>query len=121
MLSQISRPIFLVPLLISIAILAVNLNTKNDFADPQRVKALFKEGALLIDVRTVQEYDRGHIEGAINIPITDLNQKLKELRESKAIIVYCRSGNRSTQAKKLLNQQGLKQVYNLGGMGRWSK
>ena len=65
------------------------------------------EGALLIDVRTPQEYDSKHIEKAINIPVDEVETRLKELGDPKGtIIVYCRSGQRSAKARLLLLKHG---------------
>ena len=71
----------------------------------------------LVDVRTPEEYNSGHIEGAINIPLDQVPQKLNEIRElPKPIIAYCRSGNRSDMAVHILKQSGIESVVNGGGI-----
>lgn len=91
-----------------------------DFDDPTLLKKLVAEGALLVDVRSPSEYQSGHISGAINIPVGEVAQRLKEFGDpKKAVIVYCRSGARSARAQATLKEQGFTQVYNLGGIGRW--
>ena len=86
---------------------------------------LVEEGALLLDVRTPQEYAQGHIEGAVNIPhdqVADEIEQIAELTggdEGKAIVVYCRSGRRSGLAKETLAEHGYGRVSNLGGMSNW--
>ena len=79
------------------------------------------EGARLVDVRTSGEYASGHIEGAVNIPVQELPTRVGELGKdkSKAIVVYCQSGGRSSHAKMLLERAGFTKVGNLGGIGRW--
>lgn len=75
-----------------------------------------KQGALVIDVRTPGEYQGGHYEGAINIPVQDLEARLGELKDkSRAIVVYCASGMRSASATKILIHAGFADVTNAGG------
>ena len=78
---------------------------------------LLKEGAILIDVRSSIEYDSGYLEGAINIPVetieSEIEEKVKD--ENTKIILYCRSGSRSSTAAQILVDMGYKNVYDLGG------
>ena len=76
--------------------------------------------AILLDVRSPQEYNEGHLINAINIPFYELNTKLKKITDNKdkIIIVYCLSGKRSKKSVKILNEYGYNNVYNLkGGIG----
>ena len=83
-------------------------------------RALVKDGALLVDVRTPEEYSAGHIDGALNIPVGELGARLSELGDQKgAIVLYCRSGARSAKAKTLLESKGFTSVVNLGAMSSW--
>lgn len=88
---------------------------KNLFAgaDP-RLKEEIKEGALLVDVRTAAEFSTGSVRGAVNIPLDQLSGKLTALKEKKSIVVFCRSGNRSSQAKSILERHGFTNVLNGG-------
>lgn len=70
---------------------------------------------LILDVRTTGEFNRGHIPGALNIPVQNLSSSLGQLDKSKHIIVYCRSGNRSTLAKRILHENGYNQISNFKG------
>ena len=73
----------------------------------------------LIDVRTKEEYDSGHLDGAINIPYETVVETLGDtytVHEDTPIIVYCRSGNRSGQAFTSLKNAGYTNVYDLGAM-----
>ena len=85
----------------------------------EEAKKLVQQGALLLDVRTTEEYAGGHIQGAINIPVQNLEARLSEVPKDKAVVVYCRSGGRSHRAKELLKNKGHTQVYDIGGMGNW--
>lgn len=74
-------------------------------------------GALLLDVRTPEEYRQGHIPGSKNVPLQTIDKWdcLTE-NEDTPIYVYCHSGARSRQAVRLLNQMGHHNVTNLGGI-----
>jgi rhodanese-related sulfurtransferase len=75
-----------------------------------------KKGTLL-DVRSVMEFEGEHIEGAINIPLDTVETKIKEIANMpKPIIVYCLSGGRSGVATSILQQNGINEVYNGGGI-----
>ena len=69
----------------------------------------------LIDVRSGQEYEEGHLDGAINIPVynieNEIQKKVKDKKET--IILYCSSGSRSKKAKNILEKLGYTEVYNL--------
>lgn len=80
-----------------------------------------EKGIILLDVRTKEEYDTGHIKGSMLIPVdnlkTEAENKLKD--KDSPIFVYCRSGNRSVTAANLLVDLGYTNVYNLGGINNW--
>ena len=73
---------------------------------------------LVIDVRTVQEWDKGHLEGAILIPYDQIGEKIGSVvkDKSKTIYVYCRTGRRTKIAKEALEKLGYKDIINLGPM-----
>lgn len=78
----------------------------------------------IIDVRTLQEYKGGHIKDAVLIDIYEKNfrEKIKELNKRKTYLIYCRSGNRSFSAMKLMAELGFGDVYNLaGGLIDWNE
>jgi len=79
------------------------------------------EAYTLIDVRTQSEYDEGHIEGALLLPSDQLEALAAEQLKDKdaVILVYCRSGNRSASASKLLVELGYTNVYDFGGIIDW--
>lgn len=82
-----------------------------------QAKELVAKGAKLIDVRTPGEFESGHIDGAINIPVQELGGRLAELDKAQATVVYCASGARSASAMGMLKDAGFAQVYNGGGIG----
>lgn len=80
---------------------------------------LVREGALLLDVRNADEFQRGHLAGAVNLPLPDLATRNPVWPKGRAIVVYCHLGIRSTQAESLLRAQGFERVSNLGPMSRY--
>ena len=78
-------------------------------------------GAVLLDVRTPQEYREGHIPGSQNVPLQQLDN-VEEVTENKdtVLYVYCRSGARSRQAVSLLKHMGYTNVHNIGGIAAYS-
>jgi phage shock protein E len=76
---------------------------------------LIKKGAVIIDVRTPQEFSSGHVRGSINIPVDQLSGNLKKIKnKEQTIITCCASGMRSGSAKNFLRSAGYSNVYNGG-------
>jgi phage shock protein E len=81
------------------------------------INTIKNKTATIIDVRSAMEFESEHFPGAQNIPLEEIAFKVSEISAMpKPVVVYCRSGNRSGMAKTLLNQQGLTEVYNGGGL-----
>src|SRR5690625_2588324 len=84
----------------------------------------FRKGyrrAQLIDVREPQEYERGHILGARNIPMTQLKNRLVELRKDKPVYLYCQGISRSNRAANILRKNGYENLNVLdGGFRKWT-
>lgn len=83
-----------------------------------KTKEALRKGAVIIDVRTAQEYDLGHIPGAINIPVDRIianAERIKAMR--RPVVLCCNSGTRSGLALKHLKVNGIKEVYNGGNWG----
>ncbi len=97
----------------------------NITAEEVKQKIERKEDIVLLDVRTVGEFNGslGHIPGALLIPLNELRNRVSELDslKEKQIIVYCRSGNRSRYATEYLSQQGFDALNMLGGIKAWNK
>ncbi len=74
----------------------------------------------ILDVRSKEEFDSGHIEGAYLLPVSELEKRLAELPQGKPIIVYCKAGSRSTSAASILLEKGFKEIFNMtGGITEW--
>lgn len=80
-----------------------------------------KENFVLLDVRTQEEYNAGHIAGAVLLPYDEINVKAAVMlpEKEKEIVLYCRSGRRSAIAKKSLVNLGYQKVVDFGGVNRW--
>ncbi|MGM9788169.1 MAG: rhodanese-like domain-containing protein [Candidatus Cryptobacteroides sp.] len=81
-------------------------------------KLISQSGVVILDVRTSQEYNEGHIEGSLNIDVnseTFLESVEKEINKNDTLAVYCRSGRRSANACKMLSKAGYKNPFNLSG------
>lgn len=82
------------------------------------------EFAVLIDVRTVGEWNNQHIPGALHIPMADLESRMSELKsyEGKQLIMHCAVGGRSSKAVEILQDAGFTNVSNMsGGIVAWEK
>lgn len=84
--------------------------------DAKATEQLLEENkdALIVDVRTPEEYATGHLENAINIPFDDFKSKLEEMQshKDKTVLLYCKTGNRSEKAAKILAKEGFKDAQN---------
>ena len=90
----------------------------------QATQMINREDALLLDVREPAEYAKGHILGAKNVPLADLERRAAEFDRQKAkpVIVTCDSGSRATRAIGVLKARGFANVFNLnGGYGAWQQ
>ena len=86
------------------------------------VRMVNRDDAVIVDVRTEEEFRNGHILNASNIPLGLLESRSQELQKYKShpLIIVCKSGNRSHQAAGILKKQGFEQIFNLsGGMLSW--
>ncbi len=88
---------------------------KNIFSKPKfDLSSLISKGAVIIDVRTPQEFKNGHAANSVNIPLSEIKSRSKEIiGYERPVITCCRSGNRSGTAAKLLKQVGV-EAYNGG-------
>ena len=80
-----------------------------------KIKNALRKGAIIVDVRTGIEYDRGHVPDAFNIPVDRIKTSAQRLKETnRPVILCCNSGDRSGIALQHLKAKGLKKVYNGG-------
>ncbi len=91
------------------------LNDMTSVITPSQFKAMDKDDYILLDVRTEEEFENGHVDGAVNIPVDSLRDRLHELDKEKAIIEYCQVGLRGYIASRILKQNGFKAVNITGG------
>ncbi len=75
---------------------------------------LVEEGAIVVDVRSVSEFQQGSRPGSVNIPLGEINSRSNELDKNKTIILCCASGSRSGMAVGILKKNGFKNVVNAG-------
>lgn len=78
------------------------------------LQSIIKEGAFLVDVRTPVEFAAGNVKGSVNIPLDTIPAQLAQFKNKPNIVVFCRSGSRSSQAKAFLDQNGFTNVINGG-------
>lgn len=100
-----------------------NVEEKKEVANVKKitcadVNGLVSEGAVVVDVRTPDEYNEDHIENAINIDSSEIKYVVKgKITDFETkIIVYCKSGRRSAESAKILTELGYKNVYDMGAI-----
>lgn len=91
---------------------------KKLFGSGVDLSEIIAEGALVVDVRTPEEFNRGHAKGSINIPLHEIGPRSKSLKKKQIpVITCCASGRRSGMAAKRLKAEGI-QAYNGGAWQR---
>lgn len=97
-----------------------NLDLKRSFDNNKDIRKedinkYIKQGAIIIDVRSQQEYKEGHIDGAICIPDYQIRKNIQKYvpNKNEIIILYCSTGHRSQDAQKILENMGYENVYNV--------
>lgn len=96
-------------------------NKANDLISGKEAKIqVINNSAILVDVRSSEEYDEKHISGSLSVPYDSIEKIEEEVpSKDKILIVYCSSGNRSKKAKEELKSMGYKTVYDMGSMVNW--
>ena len=79
----------------------------------------YQKDCILLDVREEEEYAQGHIPGAVNIPLSCLHNRIKDLKKDKSVLAICLSGRRAKVAAKILSEQGFNVKIMTGGMSSW--
>jgi phage shock protein E len=104
-----------VSVFVASAVLVLTWGCGRSAADIGIAREKIRQGALVVDVRTPGEFADGHYPGAINIPLGDIEANIGRFgRADRPVVVYCRSGNRSGQAKTILESRGFIDVTNGG-------
>ncbi len=80
----------------------------------QKTKQTTKNETFYVDVRTPTEFAQGSVKGAINIPLDQIENQLAKFKGKRNIVVFCRSGSRSSRAKVILEQNGITNITNGG-------
>ena len=91
-------------------------NLENKEISYQKLQEIMRrnKNAILLDVRSKQEFKEGHLEGSINIPLYEIDKQLDKIPDKQCtIVIYCASGHRSKQAKEKLENLGYENVYHL--------
>ena len=95
------------------------LPPKIGYAELSSLLASPHSSILLLDVRTLEEFEAGHIKGALLAPYDELASSFAEKDRDRPIVVYCRSGRRSAIAKATLEKMGYRNVSDFGGIENW--
>ncbi|HVN48613.1 MAG TPA: rhodanese-like domain-containing protein [Bacteroidota bacterium] len=81
------------------------------------IEEKIKSGALIVDVRTAEEFEEEHFPNALNIPVDQVQQRISEFgAKDKPVVLYCASGARSAYATRMLRSMGYTDVVNAGGL-----
>ena len=119
------RTLLKIILAVCLSIGSFFIQADSNLISPKQASVLTTEKkAVIVDVRGDDEWNEGHIAGAIHIPLNQINDHLSELQPYKnsTIITQCRSGKRSLKALELLKTAGYNQVYSMdGGIQAWSE
>jgi rhodanese-related sulfurtransferase len=101
-------------LLLGLIILYLAWRVLSSLVVRRRLPALLKQGAQVVDVRSLAEFSSGHAAGSVNIPLPEIGERARELDKDLPVIVCCASGTRSALAARRLRGQGFKNVVNAG-------
>ena len=103
--------------------IGVRLNKIPQLNVNEAVRLMNDDDVVVLDVRESKEYSSGHIRDSVHIPMASLSKRLNEIEKykTKKVLAYCRSGQRSNHACRMLSKQGFENVSNMsGGIISWS-
>ena len=109
-----------IAILVGVVLAAFFVLKKMPLVSPQAARQFLAQGALVIDVRSPEEYSGGHLPNAVNIPLGDLRQGLPRRVKDKhqVLLLHCLSGGRSAIAQQQAKNLGYTGVFNLGSLAR---
>lgn len=91
-----------------LTVIIASCNAQTDTSATSDWEHMLKDTAVVIDVRTPGEFEQGHADGSINIPVSEIGDRVEEIRSmGRPVVLCCRTGNRSGQAMKLLSEEGI--------------
>jgi rhodanese-related sulfurtransferase len=109
-------------ILFSVVSYAKDSETVQEISVEDAMEAWQKQVVVFIDVRTVEEYNQGHVPGALLLPLAELENRLDEVTTDTKVLIICRSGNRSGKANIILQKNGFTNTYSVrGGMLAWKE
>ncbi len=108
------KKLFIISFILFVTMFGLFKNLLGQGTNNEELEKVIKSGAFLVDVRTPQEFSAGSVKGAVNIPLDAVQSKLNAFKGKSNIVLFCRSGNRSGQAKAILTKNGFAHVYNGG-------
>jgi rhodanese-related sulfurtransferase len=115
------RHLLVILLVVILAACGISSEGYRNISSKEAKQLIDNKEVVVLDVRTPEEYQDGHIPNAILIPLQELENKLNELDKEEPYLVVCRSGNRSTQASEILTSNSFAKIYNMtGGMNNWT-
>ena len=95
---------------------------RSDIVGADEAQALLADGALAIDVREPEEFARGHVPGALNVPLGEIESRAGEIPRDASVVAYCGHGERSSSALSILERLGFERPHNLdGGFAAWKE
>ncbi|MDX1673682.1 MAG: rhodanese-like domain-containing protein [Longimicrobiales bacterium] len=102
----------------AMVVMGLGVAACSDAPDARAGQVAADSDVVYVDVRTQEEFEAGHVEGAIHIPHTEMAERYGELEsyEDREIVLYCRSGRRSGIAQSILEEHGFDNVVNGGGL-----
>jgi phage shock protein E len=114
----VARPLVVAAAVLLVVVGATVAIVAHDEAPRAEAHHVIESGGLLLDVRSTDEFANGHLDGARNVPILELESRIAELPRDRPLVVYCSAGGRSAWAAHVLRARGFA-VHDLGPMSRW--
>jgi phage shock protein E len=110
-------------LIVAVVLAAFFLLRQSNLVSEEAARSYLKQGAMVIDVRSTGEFQSGHLPGAINIPVNELEQQIpaRVPNQQTVLLLHCHSGVRSGMGKRTLTKLGYSKVFNLGAYSRAEK
>jgi len=114
---MLSKSIISLMALLFVAIMGVSAPSYGEEKNPKVAWEHIQQGAMVVDVRTPEEFAEGHLENAINIPFENIAEEFTKrgIAKDQSVVLYCRSGRRSGIAQESLVKLGYSNTYNGGG------